>query len=75
MAVMAPRSYSRAEEAELSSALDKIFSDALGAVDRAVHLRTAPQKTKRFRQIMKTKLEEAGNAGMDALAHKLEDKG
>lgn len=71
MSILAPRKYSHDDEARLAARLEEMLTHVLTVVDSAVRLRTAPSESKRMRQIMKNKLQEAGMAGLDAMAHSL----
>ena len=72
--ILAPRSYENPEEQRLHERLNEQLGKVLGTVDAATQLRTAPNEAKRCRSIVRSKLQEAGNAAMDAMAHSQSDK-
>lgn len=67
--ILPPREYQDDDERRLADAIEGFAARILTAVDSACRLRTAPNDAKRQRALMRTKLEEAAQAGMAAYAY------
>jgi len=73
MSILPPREYESESASRLASTIDDLGGKMLAAVDAACRLRTAPGDAKRQRALMRTSLEQAANAGMNALSYSKAD--
>lgn len=69
MKILPPREYATVEEAALARKINEHGSAMLEAIDRAIHLRTAPGDAKRLRGYARSSIERAAQDGMAALAY------
>lgn len=69
MKILPPREYATAEEAALARKIDEHGSAMLEAIDRAIHMRTAPGEAKRLRSYARANIERAAQDGLAAFAY------